>query len=133
MMNGGASPIGKPLVDYPDDDEDELMEPKADRTPATPLTPESSKDASSPEPRPTPEKKLEPSPDIKSVAETELQYPPERMAEKRRRQEDDDEDELGKLSNGPKRRSSTSSASSLSSQSSLRRKRGFLAIETGGG
>ena len=125
MMNGGASPIGKPLVDYPDDDEDESMENKADATPTTPLTPESVKDGSSPEAR-TPEKKLQPSPEIKSAAESELQQPPERVTEKRRRQEDDDEDELGKLSGGPKRRNSTSSASSLSSQGSLRRRKGYL-------
>lgn len=126
MMNGGASPIGKPLVDYPDDDEDESMDSKTEPTPATPLTPDSGKDASSPEARPTPEKKLQPSPEIKSATETELQHPPERVTEKRRRQEEDDEDELGKLSGGPKRRNSTSSGSSLASQGSLRRKKGFL-------
>ncbi|KIW73880.1 hypothetical protein PV04_01962 [Phialophora macrospora] len=126
MMNGGASPIGKPLVDYPDDDEDEAMGNKADAAPPTPLTPESNKDVSSPEARTTPEKKLQPSPEIKSAAEAELQQPPERVTEKRRRQEDDDEDELSKLSGGPKRRNSTSSASSLASQGSLRRKKGFL-------
>ena len=126
MINGGASPIGKPLVDYPDDDEDESMENKADLTPTTPLTPESVKDATSPEARSTPEKKLQPSPDIKSAAENDLQQPMERVAEKRRRQEDDDEDELGKLSGGTKRRNSTSSGSSLASQGSLRRRKGFL-------
>ena len=126
MMNGGVSPIGKPLVDYPDDDEDESMEAKVDATPHTPLTPESSKDETSPEVKATPEKILQPSPEIKSAVESELQHPPERVTEKRRRQEDDDEDELGKLSGGPKRRNSTSSVSSLSSQGSLRRKKGFL-------
>lgn len=132
MMNGGASPIGKPLVDYPDDDEDESMENKVDGTPTTPLTPESVNDASSPEEKATPEKKLQPSPDIRSATETELQQPPERLAEKRRRQEDDDDDELGKLSGGPKRRNSTSSVSSLSSQGSLRRRRGFLRSKQAG-
>ena len=125
MMNGGASPIGKPLVDYPDDDEDDAMDNKVDATPTTPLTPESFKGGSSPEVRVTPERKLQPSPEIKSAAEAELQQPPERLTEKRRRQEDE-EDELGKLSGGPKRRNSTSSGSSLSSQGSLRRRKGFL-------
>lgn len=120
LMNGGASPLSKPLVDYPDDDEDEVMDNKATPTPQTPLTPDSSKETS-------PEKRLQPSPDIKSATEPELQQPPERVTEKRRRQEDDDDDdELGKLSGGPKRRNSSSSASSLASQGSLRRKKGFL-------
>ncbi|KAK5444381.1 Platinum sensitivity protein [Exophiala xenobiotica] len=122
MMNGAASPISKPLVDYPDDDEDENMDAKV-VTPQTPLTPESAKEGSSPESKTDSEKKLQPSPDIK---EPELQHPPERVPEKRRRQEDDDEDELGKLSGGPKRRNSSSSASSLASSGSLKRKKGFL-------
>ncbi|OAL26495.1 hypothetical protein AYO20_10064 [Fonsecaea nubica] len=126
MMNGSVSPVNKPLVDYPDDDEDDAMEAKADATPHTPLTPDSNKDVSSPEPKAAPEKKLQPSPEIKSIAESELQQAPERMTEKRRRQEDDDDDELGKLSGGPKRRNSASSSSSLSSQGALRRKKGFL-------
>jgi protein phosphatase-4 regulatory subunit 3 len=122
MMNGAASPISKPLVDYPDDDEDENMDAKA-VTPQTPLTPDSAKEGSSPESKVDSEKNLQPSPDIK---EPELQHPPERVTEKRRRQEDDDEDELGKLSGGPKRRNSSSSASSLASSGSLKRKKGFL-------
>lgn len=126
IMNGSASPLAKPLVDYPDDDEDEAMDSKNDATPTTPLTPDSGKDVSSPESRATPEKKLQPSPEIKSSTESEVQQPPERVTEKRRRQEDDDDDELGKLSSGPKRRNSASSASSLASQGSLRRKKGFL-------
>ncbi|KIV80307.1 hypothetical protein PV11_07818 [Exophiala sideris] len=126
MMNGSASPITKPLVDYPDDDEDENMDSKGLSTPQTPMTPESGKETSIPDHRATPEKKLQPSPEIKSSAESDLQNPPERLTEKRRRQDDDDEDELGKLSGGPKRRNSTSSASSLASSGSLRRKKGFL-------
>lgn len=127
MMNGSASPLSKPLVDYPDDDEDEPMDSKAiDTTPQTPLTPESVMEASSVEARATPEKKLQPSPEIKSAADVEVPQPPERVTEKRRRQEDDEDDELGKLSGGPKRRNSATSNSSLASQGSLRRKKGFL-------
>ncbi|EXJ94994.1 hypothetical protein A1O1_00112 [Capronia coronata CBS 617.96] len=127
IMNGGASPLSKPLVDYPDDDEDETMDIKTAATPQTPLTPDSGKETSPPDSRTAAERKLQPSPDIKSSSESELQHPPERVTEKRRRQEDDDDDdELGKLSGGPKRRNSTSSASSLTSQGSLRRKKGFL-------
>jgi protein phosphatase-4 regulatory subunit 3 len=126
MMNGSASPISKPLVDYPDDDEDEAMESKGMTPSQTPLTPDSNKDGSSPEAKAAPEKKLQPSPDIKAAGESEVQAPPERLTEKRRRQDDDEDDELGKLTGGPKRRNSSSSASSLASQGSLRRKKGFL-------
>ncbi|KIX02050.1 uncharacterized protein Z518_07989 [Rhinocladiella mackenziei CBS 650.93] len=126
ITNGSASPLSKPLVDYPDDDEDEAMDNKDAAPPQTPLTPDSGGETSSPESRSTAEKKLQPSPEIKTVTEPEPQPPPERVTEKRRRQEDDDDDELGKLSGGPKRRNSTSSTSGLASQSSLRRKKGFL-------
>lgn len=132
VVNGGASPIGKPLVDYPDDDEDESMESKATATAETSLTPESGNVVSSPEVKTTNTKTLEPSPEITSAAEAESQAPPERLAEKRRRQDDDDEDELGKLSSGSKRRNSASSASSLASQGSLRRKKGFLRSKPAG-
>lgn len=125
MVNGGASPLAKALVDYPDDDDDESMEGKAVLTPETPLTPESEKENSSPgEVKVTPERRLEPSPDIKSAAELELQHPPERLSEKRRRQEGDDEDELDKLSTGIKRRNSTTSNSSASTAPSLRKRKG---------
>ena len=122
--NGGVSKP-KLLVDYPDDDEDELMDAKSTYTPQTPLTPESEKE-NSPNSRPTLEKRLQPSPDIKSAAESELQHPPERLTEKRRRQEDEEEDELGKLSTGTKRRNSSSSNSSLASLGSVKRKKSFL-------
>lgn len=126
MMNGSASPISRPLVDYPDDDEEDAIDAKALTTPQTPLTPESGKEVSPPETRTSAEKTLQPSPNIKSWAGSEVQQPPERVTEKRRRQEEDDDDELGKLSTGPKRRNSASSTSSLASQGSLRRKKGFL-------
>ncbi|KAK6372208.1 Platinum sensitivity protein [Lithohypha guttulata] len=121
MVNGGASPVQKPLVDYPyEEDDDDIGDAKHEAgvaTPRTPPTPESDKDSTI-ETRNT-GRKLQPSPDIK-----EDQSPPERIAEKRRRQEGDDEDELDKIS--IKRRNSTSSNSSLASNSSLRRKKGFL-------
>jgi protein phosphatase-4 regulatory subunit 3 len=125
MVNGGASPQAKALVDYPDDDDDDCMEGKQVLTPQTPLTPESEKENTSPvEMKVTPERRLEPSPDIKSAAELELQHPPERLSEKRRRQEGDDEDELDKLSTGIKRRNSTASTSSASTTPSLRKRKG---------
>lgn len=137
-MVNGDSPTARPLVDYPDDDDDVddlLMDPKP-ATPQTPLTPESEA-GDSPEakdiPAEKPPRQLQPSPDIRSAADaaSELQHPPERLAEKRRRQEDDEEDELGKLSTGVKRRnsssgSSTSSILSSGSSSGLKRKKNFL-------
>jgi protein phosphatase-4 regulatory subunit 3 len=128
MPNGNASPLTKPLVDYPDDDDDECIDTKGMQTP---LTPESEKENSSPESKTTtsPEKKLQPSPEIKSTAESQLQQPPERLSEKRRREEDEEDDELVKLSTGIKRRNSSTSnasASTLSSAGSLRRKKSFL-------
>ena len=117
---------GKPLVDYPDDEDDladENMNARPVLTPQTPGTPESigsEKENTSPEnishsgPG---QRRLQPSPDI-----------PEKMAEKRRREEDeDDDDELSKLSTGVKRRNSTSSHSSVASSfSGLKRKKSFL-------
>ena len=128
MPNGNASPLAKPLVDYPDDDDDESMDARGVQTP---MTPESEKENSSPEGKAaTPsEKKLQPSPEIKSAAESQLQQPPERLSEKRRREEDEEDDELVKLSTGSKRRNSSvsnTSASTLSSIGSLRRKKSFL-------
>jgi protein phosphatase 4 regulatory subunit 3 len=140
LVNGDTSPSNRPLVDYPDDDDDDtddlLVDNKPVITPQTPLTPESesedspdSKSATS-EKQPT-QRQLQPSPEIRSTADsaTDLQHPPERLAEKRRRQEDDEEDELGKLSTGVKRRNSSSGGSSsglMSQGSSVRRKKGFL-------
>ncbi|ETN46503.1 uncharacterized protein HMPREF1541_00688 [Cyphellophora europaea CBS 101466] len=136
VVNGTTSPVNKPLVDYPDDDDDVddlLMDPKPVVTPQTPLTPES-ESGDSPDAKgltPDKQRQLQPSPDIRSSTDpaSELQHPPERIAEKRRRQEDEEEDELGKLSTGVKRRnsSSASSASSLLSQGTgMKRKKSFL-------
>ena len=133
--NAGAngSPLvgGKPLVDYPDDEDDSVDENMAGRaghgcgpvlTPQTSGTPESigsEKENTSPESITTSSshRRLQPSPDI-----------PEKVPEKRRREEDEDDDELSKLSTGIKRRNSTSSHSSsaASSFSGLRRKKSFL-------
>jgi protein phosphatase 4 regulatory subunit 3 len=128
MPNGNASPLAKPLVDYPDDEDDDSIDTRGVQTP---LTPESEKENASPEAKtaPPPEKKLQPSPEIKSAAESQLQQPPERLSEKRRREEDEEDDELVKLSTGSKRRNSSASntsSSSLSSIGSLRRKKSFL-------
>jgi protein phosphatase 4 regulatory subunit 3 len=138
LSNGDESATTKALVDYPDDDDDDddnaddlLIDPKPTTTPQTPLTPESESGDSPDGKGATTTKQLQPSPDIKSSidAASELQNPPERMAEKRRRQEDEEEDELGKLSTGVKRRNSSSgsSTSSLASQGAgLKRKKSFL-------
>jgi protein phosphatase 4 regulatory subunit 3 len=127
MPNGSASLTGRPLVDYPDDDEDDIADFKGVQAPQTPLTPESEKE-NSPERlnvgKIISERKLQPSPEIREKAEVD--NPPERIAEKRRRQEDEDDDELGKLSTAIKRRNSNASVSSLSSSGSLKRKKGFV-------
>ncbi|KAJ5874837.1 uncharacterized protein N7529_003267 [Penicillium soppii] len=83
--NGCTSTVAKPLVDYPDDDDEDIMDTKPEGAQSESNTAEN--DAPSPS------------------AQTP---PPERLAEKRRREEED-EDELVKLTAGPKRRSSTSS------------------------
>lgn len=140
MVNGSDVPANKPLVDYPDDDDDVddlLMDPKPETTPQTPLTPESEPGDSPDAKGVTTEKQLQaqrqlqPSPEIRSTADAtnELQHPPERLAEKRRRQEDEEEDELGKLSTGVKRRNSSSGSSTnslLSQGSGVKRKKSFL-------
>jgi len=110
-LSNGETAVVKPLVDYPDEDEDAMDTkddvPKADK--ATPVPLESAKAeeqvASPKTPDATPK------------------TPPERLSEKRRREEDED-DELGKLSSQTKRRSSTSSVGSTHS-TVLRRKQSF--------
>ncbi len=132
--NANASPVGggKPLVDYPDD-EDDIVDENMDvrpgsgagpvLTPQTPGTPESmtsEKENTSPDGSGSNQRRLQPSPDIA-----------EKIPEKRRREEvdDDEDDELSKLSTGIKRRNSTSSHSSggrTTSFSGLRRRKSFL-------
>lgn len=119
-----ASPLVRPLVDYPDDDEED----NAIDTPSTlgghesgkqKLTIESETD-SPVAPTPSKQRPLQPSPEITSSPVA----PPERVSEKRRREEYED-DELGKLSTGVKRRPSSSS---VRSSGSLRRKQGVMGI-----
>jgi len=111
-QTNGAS-TSKPLVDYPSDEENEMMEGdmSAGILPSNPDTPESSasKDTENEEPILTP---------TSSTAAT----PPEKLSEKRRREEDEDDD-LGKLAQN-KRRNSNSSVTS-NAGSILRRKKPF--------
>lgn len=125
----GASPLLKPLVDYPDDDED-VMDTKAAPPGAPPATgspspyslkggPYSPSSATSSPPSPSPS----PNPSLPTPL-----TPPERLAEKRRREEDEEEDELGKLTFSKRRTSMSSIASSVTSNLSnslLRRKKGL--------
>ena len=110
LLTNGSSPF-KPLVDYPDDEE-EVIEMKArspTRRTALPLQEDTQSEASeAASPRPH---TLIP------------QSPPERVSEKRRREEDE-EDELGKLSLTKRRSSSVGSANS-NPGSFLRRKKSF--------
>lgn len=122
MMNG-SSPVMKPLVDYPDDDEEAMdtgAESAAMLTPSTTASEDHRTPGSDMSHAATPPSRMP-------------QTPPERLSEKRRREEDE-EDELGKLSSQAKRRSS--SASSVGSPTSttsnvsntgnlLRRKKSF--------
>ncbi|CEJ60046.1 Putative DUF625 domain protein [Penicillium brasilianum] len=105
VANGSASPVVKPLVDYPDDDDDDAMDTKPEELA------EQSADA---QPLTVGDIQVEPSPELTSPEPSSptAQTPPapERLSEKRRREEED-EDELVKLAAGPKRRSSTSSNS----------------------
>ena len=119
----GASPSSTPLVDYPSDEEGEMMDTEA----AAALP----KKADSIESTKTDEE------DAFVTLSPASVPPPERLSEKRRREEDE-EDELGKLSlQQHKRRSSTSSVSSAGSVSSsssnvLRKKKSFTnSKETG--
>lgn len=87
----------KPLVDYPDDDDDEdVMDANAESVtkPAVDLPERGGSEAP-----------------LTPVSTTSLPSPPERLSEKRRR-EDEDDDELVRLAWGPKRRSSNASAGS---------------------
>lgn len=119
MVNGGASPVQKPLVDYPDEEEDDLMDPKpvgsGPSTPKTPGTSDSEREEGKPVGR-----QLQPSPDLKEDGQHVS------LPEKRRRQGDEEEDEMDRLSTGVKRRNSASNSSTLASNSSIRRKKGFL-------
>ncbi|KAJ5637179.1 hypothetical protein N7490_007058 [Penicillium lividum] len=100
--NGSATLMVKPLVDYPDDDDEDAMDTK----------PEALAEQTQRAEVPSATEASETSPDAAvSTPNSPAQTPPERLSEKRRREEEDD-DELMKLSAVPKRRSSTSSNSS---------------------
>lgn len=105
LMNG-ASPISKPLVDYPSDEENEIVD--TDISAVKSKTPQSSPSKGSDNAVQTPT--------------SSAPSPPERLSEKRRREEDE-EDEIGKLSHS-KRRNSSSSVGSNSSNA-LKRKKSF--------
>ena len=111
-MNG-YSPVGKPLVDYPDDQDEEsdqintFYEKPPDSTDGT-AQEETSKQT-----------EVEPA----GPVDAGPRPAPERLSEKRRR--DDEEDELGKLALTKRRSSSVSSAGSASSTNLLRRKKNF--------
>ncbi|PYI25457.1 protein putative to be [Aspergillus indologenus CBS 114.80] len=114
-QNGAASPVVKPLVDYPDDDdEDDAMDTKVeDQT--------QPKQESPSQDDPSRDTTMDSSEEAPSTpVSLTIQTPPERLSEKRRREEEDD-DELMKLTTGPKRRSSVNAGSG--SAGLLRRKR----------
>jgi protein phosphatase-4 regulatory subunit 3 len=92
----GASPV-KPLVDYPEDDDEDLDLPTAE--------PFTNGFHPSPEPEPSAESAVEEAIETTQPSRDETPSPPGRLAEKRRRLTDDDDDELGKLS-ASKRRAS---------------------------
>ena len=116
----GASPVSKPLVDYPSDEENDAMDMDNTEKPGRAKTPESnasSKDTSD---------------DFALIptSSASVASPPERVTEKRRREEDE-EDELGKLSHNKRRNSSSSVSSNTSSV--LRRKKNFVSSREGNG
>ncbi|KAK2749820.1 Platinum sensitivity protein [Myotisia sp. PD_48] len=118
--NGSASPSAKPLVDYPDDDdEDDIM---TANSPVQPFPQSTDPHHQAQDGQPS-QPQLAPSTDKSSQP---LHFT---FAEKRRRQEDEEDDELVKLSSGPKRRNSisTSSTTSWSSVDTQKKKRGFSA------
>lgn len=103
----GASPV-RPLVNYPDDDEDDMDILAAD----IPVSAQKVSAATQTAGEST-------SPKTGAVGS-----PPERISEKRRREEDEEDELLASIatSTGPKRRASTASNTSTGSLRSLRRK-----------
>jgi protein phosphatase-4 regulatory subunit 3 len=116
-----ASPLSKPLVDYPSDEENENIGTDVSTgilPAATSTAPESSKSKDA-------EGEI-----VLTRTSSSAQTPPERLSEKRRREEDED-DELGKLSYHKRRSSSSSVASNTSN--TLRRKKSFTSGRDSGG
>ena len=114
-MANGTSPPTKPLVDYPDDD-DENFDAKAqsvhEKSPGKAQDGAKAADTT------------QSAPGVDPALPNLTQSPFERLAEKRRREEDD-EDELGKLSTAKRRSSSGSGVGSNTSGNMLRRKKSF--------
>ncbi|EHL02223.1 hypothetical protein M7I_1817 [Glarea lozoyensis 74030] len=109
----GASPLTKPLVDYPSDEETENIEIDA-KTEA--------KDAKGAKSNGVGPQDLGIDHDLPAIGGPGA---PERLSEKRRREEDE-EDEIGKLSQSKRRNSSSSVGSNTSNTSNpLRRKGNF--------
>ncbi|KAH7110586.1 component of IIS longevity pathway SMK-1-domain-containing protein [Dendryphion nanum] len=112
----GTSPV-RPLVNYPEDDEDEMDV----------LT--TSVPSSSPQSISTSTQTQETSPSSKSNPST----PPERLSEKRRREEDEEDELITNISSsGSKRRASTSSTTSVHSVTRLRRKSSLASAKDAG-
>jgi protein phosphatase-4 regulatory subunit 3 len=107
----GASPISKPLVDYPSDEETENMDTD------TKIDGQDSEAVDSDSIGP---KELGIDHDLPTIGGPGA---PERLSEKRRRDEDE-EDEIGKLSQSKRRNSSSSVGSNTSNV--LRRKQSFV-------
>ncbi|OJD18761.1 hypothetical protein AJ78_01232 [Emergomyces pasteurianus Ep9510] len=135
-VNGSASPVVKPLVDYPDDDDDDAMDVNVQEKPEQQLA-----QLQPANPLLTSIDQLQSQTEPESISTTTPYHPtttshrlpPHRYTEKRRREEDDDDDELVKLSSGTKRRSS--SLSSIGSPGSigigigsLRKKKSFSGL-----
>ncbi|KAI9832190.1 MAG: hypothetical protein M1819_004542 [Sarea resinae] len=115
IISNGDSPMVRPLVDYPDDEDEDSMDTK-DEKPSV----ESTALPDSPN-----QKDNQSVSDVARATTPVPSTPPERLSEKRRREEDED-DELGKLSHTKRRSSSVSSTNSNSKNTSntmLRRKR----------
>ena len=119
-MANGASPLMKPLVDYPDD-EDDLSPSRFQSFYHKP--PDEPADGSR-----AGEENTSSSPKGQVISST----PPERVAEKRRREEDE-EDELGKLSMTKRRTPSFGSnvSSAGAGGNILRRKKSFTSARDG--
>ncbi|PGH18285.1 hypothetical protein AJ79_00624 [Helicocarpus griseus UAMH5409] len=138
-VNGSASPIVKPLVDYPDDDDDDAMdvniqEHQAALIEAEPLlaSVDQTETQTHPEATTTTTDTASTSDLTSSPLSVEPQrLPPHRYTEKRRREDDDDDDELVKLSSDTKRRSSSvGSVNSSIGLGSLRKKKSFSGVGT---
>ena len=119
-LTNGTSQSMKPLVDYPEDEDegDDEGEERIAHNEHESFYERPSEDGQGDTP---------PKRDLSKVMEDASLTPPERLSEKRRREEDED-DELGKLSITKRRNSITSSISSTNSTRNglLRKKKSFI-------